>query len=181
MPRVLTIVLHGASGAQACRPHIGARVGVASGVAERGADSVAVGLPTDGAGVDGAGVGAVATASHAQSQTARTRPPRARIRPPTLRAPRPYAHLVHLAAASSAGGLALPLYGLLLRVLLAPEDDLAVLCIHEDRVALLELAGEHLLRERVDNEPLDGPFDRTRPINRVGSFLGDERLRLVGG
>src|SRR5438093_472638 len=47
--------------------------------------------------------------------------------------------LVHLAAASRAGGLALALFGLLLRVLLAPEDDLAVLRVHEDRVALLEV------------------------------------------
>src|SRR5436190_7163646 len=30
------------------------------------------------------------------------------------------------------------LLGLLLRVLLAPENDLAVLCVHEDRVAFLE-------------------------------------------
>src|SRR2546430_16603107 len=121
MPRVLTIVLHGASGAQAGRPHIGARVGVASGVAERGADSVAVGRAIGG-GIDGAGVGAVATASHAQSQTASARPPRARIRPPTLRASRPYAHLVHLAAASSARGAPPPLLRPLPRRLPPPGE-----------------------------------------------------------
>src|SRR5438445_8887640 len=88
--------------------------------------------------------------------------------------------LVHLAAASGAGGLALALFGLLLRVLLAPEDDLAVLRVHEDRVALLELAGEHLMRQRIDDEALDSPFDRTRPVDRVESFLRDERLRVVG-
>src|SRR2546428_142259 len=88
--------------------------------------------------------------------------------------------LVHRAAASRAGGLALALFGLLLRVLLAPEDDLAVLRVHEDRVALLELASQHLLRERVDHQALDGPFDRTRPVDRVESLLRDERLRVVG-
>src|SRR5207247_7332599 len=88
--------------------------------------------------------------------------------------------LVHLAAASRAGGLALALFGLLLRVLLAPEDDLAVLRVHEDRVALLELAREDLLRERVDHQALDRPFDRTRSVDRIESFFCDQRLRVVG-
>src|SRR5437773_2266446 len=80
--------------------------------------------------------------------------------------------LVHLAAASRTGGLAL--FGLLLRVLLAPEDDLAVLRVHEDRVALLELAREDLLRERVDHQALDRPFDRTRSVDRIESFFCDQ-------
>src|SRR5256712_13374488 len=82
--------------------------------------------------------------------------------------------LVHLAAASGAGGLALALFGLLLRILLAPEDDLAVLRVHEDRVALLELAREDLLRERVDHQALDRPFDRTRSVDRIESFFCDQ-------
>src|SRR5207247_4710270 len=72
------------------------------------------------------------------------------------------------------------LLGLLLRVLLAPEDDLAVLCVHEDRVAFLELSGEHLLRERIDDEPLDRALDRSRAIDGVEALLRDERLPVVG-
>src|SRR6266516_2912591 len=64
------------------------------------------------------------------------------------------------------------LFGFLLRVLLAPEDDLAVLGIDEDGVALLEFSGQHLLRERVDDEPLDRALDRARAVDRVEALLG---------
>src|SRR5207245_10831138 len=89
-------------------------------------------------------------------------------------------------SAPTAGGRGLAaavrrgLLGLLLRVLLAPEDGLAVLGIDEDCVVLFEFSGEHLLRERVDDEPLDRALDRARAVDRVEAFLGDERLRVVG-
>src|SRR5438874_283950 len=88
--------------------------------------------------------------------------------------------LVHLAAASGAGRLTLGLLGLLLRVLLAPEHDLAVLRVHEDGVPLLELTREDLLRERVDHQALDRPFDRTCAVDGIEPLLRDERLRVLG-
>src|SRR5438445_10980099 len=69
--------------------------------------------------------------------------------------------------------------GLLLRVLLAPEDDLAVLRVNQDRVALFELSREDLLRERIDDEALDRALDRARAIDRIESLFGDERFRVV--
>src|SRR6267142_25545 len=70
--------------------------------------------------------------------------------------------------------------GLLGRVLLGPEDDLPVLCIHEDGIALLELAGEQLLRERIQDLFLDRPLDRARSVDRVEALRGDERLGVLG-
>src|SRR5207247_883205 len=85
--------------------------------------------------------------------------------------------LVHPSAATASGrGLATAvrrgLLGFLLRVLLAPEDGLAVLRIDEDGVALLEFSGAHLLRERVDDEPLDRALAGEILLLRE---LGDER------
>src|SRR5262245_60827478 len=51
-------------------------------------------------------------------------------------------------------------------VLLRPEDDLAVLRVHEDGVALHELAHEDLLRERVEDLLLDRALDRARAVRR---------------
>src|SRR5438093_229698 len=86
-----------------------------------------------------------------------------------------------LAAAARARGHAPAVLfsGLLLRVLLTPEDDLAILRVDEDRVALLELAGQDLLRERIDDEPLDRALDRARAVDRVEALLRDQRLRVV--
>src|SRR5207302_11373052 len=74
--------------------------------------------------------------------------------------------------------LALPAdLGLLVGVLLGPELDRPVLRIHEHRVALLVLAGEDLLRERIEDQLLDRAADRPRPVDRVVALLRDERLR----
>src|SRR5206468_6010057 len=68
--------------------------------------------------------------------------------------------------------------GLLVGVLLGPELDRPVLGVHEDRVALLVLAREDLLRERVEDQLLDRAADRPRPVDRVVALLRDERLRV---
>src|SRR4051812_25059325 len=66
------------------------------------------------------------------------------------------------------------------RVLLGPEHDLPVLRVHEDRVALIELAHQHFLRERIDDELLDRALDRARAVRRVEALLRDERLGILG-
>src|SRR5947199_3590658 len=129
---------------------------------------------------DGAGGAAVVRPHDAKTIASTTR---RRPTTPVYRARRERS-LVHSSAATASGrGLATAvrrgLLGFLLRVLLAPEDGLAVLRIDEDRVALLELSGEHLLGERVDDEPLDRALDRARAIYGVEALLRNKRLRVV--
>ena len=51
--------------------------------------------------------------------------------------------------------------------------------IDEDGVAFLELAGEDLLRERIEDELLDRSLDRTRAVGGVEALCRDERLRVL--
>jgi len=83
---------------------------------------------------------------HAETTTAIAKAARRRITPvyrggPLLSAPRRSRLVRSSASAACARGLAPAVFfRLLLGVLLAPEDDLAVLRVNEDRVAFLELA-----------------------------------------
>src|SRR5581483_1967333 len=99
---------------------------------------------------------------------------------PTQRAPKSAAtrrarKLVQLPGADR---LPLSLLGLLRRVLLGPEHDLPFMRVHEDGVALLALAGENILRARVEDETLDRALERPRSIGGVEALLRDERLRV---
>src|SRR5205085_1545486 len=87
---------------------------------------------------------------------------------------------------SAAGGLVqrpdglaarLAVLGHLVGEFLGPELDRAVTRVHEDGIALGVLAGEDLLRERVQDQPLDRAADRPRTVRRVIALLGDEGLR----
>src|SRR5258705_10913860 len=91
-----------------------------------------------------------------------------------LNGPSPRTVLVHLPRAD---GVLLVIFRLFRRILLRPEDHLAVLDIDDDRVALLELAGQHLLREWVEDETLERALERTGTVDGVPSLLRHEGLR----
>src|SRR5205807_9605494 len=57
------------------------------------------------------------------------------------------------------------------------ERELAVASVHEERVALAEAAFQQRRRERVLDEPLQRPLQRTRPVCRVPARLGQQLLR----
>src|SRR5579862_8381259 len=63
---------------------------------------------------------------------------------------------------------------------LTTERHLAILRVHvrDDRVAGLDFAFEHLQRERILNEPLDGALHRTRSVGRIVAFAEEQ---LLGG
>src|SRR6185436_7591980 len=59
----------------------------------------------------------------------------------------------------------------------ALEDELAVLRVDPDRVALGELTLEEPLRERVLDEALQRPLERTRAVRRIPAGLREHLLR----
>jgi hypothetical protein len=58
----------------------------------------------------------------------------------------------------------------------AGEDQLVVLRVYLDPIALFEFPFENLNRQGVLNQPLDRSLERARPINRVVSFVREQRL-----
>src|SRR5437870_12322977 len=94
-----------------------------------------------------------------------------------LNGPSPRTVLVHLPRADR---LLFVLLGDLRRVLLGPEHDLAVPRVHHHGVALVELTGQHLLRERIEDALLDRALERSRAVRGVEAFLRDERLGVRG-
>src|SRR5258708_26045289 len=113
-------------------------------------------------------------ATRARASAARIAPFNATARPPVR--PSQLVQLVRLVQRTDRLLAGPALLGLLVRELLGPELDLAALGVNVDGVALLVLAGEHLVRERVEDELLDRPLDRPRPIDRVVALVRDGRL-----
>ena len=62
----------------------------------------------------------------------------------------------------------------------AGEDEVAVLGVDADRVAVAEVALEQPQRERVLEQPLDRPLQRPRAVGRIPAGLGEHLLRGVG-
>ena len=60
------------------------------------------------------------------------------------------------------------------------EDDAAALGAHHDGVALVEVAVEDGQRERVLEEPLDGPLERPRAVGRVVALARRAAPRRAG-
>ncbi len=60
------------------------------------------------------------------------------------------------------------------------ERQLAVLGVDAHDVAVHEVAFEQPERERVLEQPLNRPLERTRAVGRVPAGLGERRLRRVG-
>ena len=50
--------------------------------------------------------------------------------------------------------------------------------IHQNVIAVVHVAFEDLQRQRVLQIMLDGPLERTRAVDRVEAFLGQERSGL---
>ena len=57
----------------------------------------------------------------------------------------------------------------------AGEDQLVVMRVYLDPIALFEFPFENLNRQGVLNQPLDCSLERA-PINRVVSFVREQRL-----
>src|SRR5258708_9514368 len=117
-------------------------------------------------------------ATRARASAARIAPFNATARPPVR--PSQLVQLVRLVQRTDRLLAGPALLGLLIGELLGPELDLAALGVDVDGVALLVFAGEHLVRERVEDELLDRPLDRPRPVDRVVALLRDDRLRGGG-
>ena len=56
------------------------------------------------------------------------------------------------------------------------ERDLAVLGVHQHRIALLELALEQVLGERVLDQALEGALERAGAERRIPALLDDDVL-----
>src|SRR5207237_43266 len=69
---------------------------------------------------------------------------------------------------------------LVARALPSPEDELALLHVDLDGVALPELAVEHPQRQRIEAVLLDRPLERTGAVDRVVGDSGKALLRRLG-
>src|SRR5258708_8434275 len=104
-------------------------------------------------------------ATRARASAARIAPFNATARPPVR--PSQLVQLVRLVQRTDRLLAGPALLGLLIGELLGPELDLAALGVDVDGVALLVFAGQHLLRERVEDELLDPPLAPPPPVPRL--------------